>query len=229
MTQEIPPAGQNRLGRFSYAIGWCSFIPLFVILFLVIVGHFSSTPQIGQRPNYFLSNLTACAPVTIMLGVLLGLITIVQGILKRKESGWKLVTLGAVGMFINILIIGAFFFLASQALQANHASKEIAKQGRRHFAQCIEFYKTTHGHYPESLADLEKAAAQQVRNRDAFDSSPSPMPPPLLLQSAYYQLEPNHQHYYLLWAGPDGKAFTTDDTTPEFSDAELKNMGLKIH
>jgi len=188
-------------------------------------------PQTGHRLGCLPYAIGGCSFIPL-LGVLFGLIAIVWGILRRKEGGWKLVALGCGGIFVTILLYGALFYFGfvQKGGVYDELRTKMAKQNITTLAKSIEFYKTTHGQYPESLEELEKGATQQDR---LFMIDPSFKPPLTALQSSkpqffYYQLEPDHHHYYLLSVGPDGKPFTADDINPEFSDVELKHMGLKI-
>lgn len=225
MKQESPQTGQSRLVPTAYKIVGCSFIPLLGVLFGIVLGCCSrAIPQIG----IFLGNFFPFILIMALPGAFLGLVAIVLGILRRKQDGWKLMALGCLGILVNGLIIEASIYIIGQAIRAGDRSP-VARMEERNLAKRIEFYKTTHGHYPESLADVEKAAMPPEDRFPTPASSPRPSPsPPSSPNYLYYQLVPDHQHYYLFWVGPDGKPFTADDENPLFSNAELKNMGLKM-
>jgi hypothetical protein len=184
-------------------------------------------------------NKLGCLPYAIggcsfipLVGALFGIAAIVWGIVRFKEGGWKLVALGGGGILVTILLYGAFFYFGfvQKGGVYDDLRAKMAKQSVVSAAKSVEFYKTTHGHYPVSLEEIEKGASPQER---LYLYDPTFKPSLTELSSAkpkffYYQLEPDQKRYYLLSEGPDGKPFTADDITPEFSDEELKNMGLKI-
>jgi hypothetical protein len=189
-------------------------------------------PQNTPQPSL------GCLPYAIgglsfipLVGVLFGLVSVIWGIFKFKEGGWKLIIFGCLGILVTPIVYGAIFyfgFIQNGGIY-DQLRSQLAEQSITSLTKNIEFYKNTHGQYPESLTVMKKNAELQ----DTLVIYDPSFKPPLFKSSEprlfYYQLEPDHKHYYLLGLGPDGKPFTADDITPKFSDEELKHMGLKIH
>jgi hypothetical protein len=164
-----------------------------------------------------------------LLGVLLGVLSIVFGALKFKSGGWKLVLLGVGGILFTIGLYGALFFFmfSGKNNMMNEMQLQMAKGNLRQCVMDLEFYHQVHGEYPDKLEDLGGAkrpfAAGMVNFYDRTGGFGSNMK----LQLFYYEKTPDGTGYYLLGRGPDGESFTADDVLPDLSPDELAHSGFK--
>lgn len=208
MTQEQLEARKSSLGRLPYVICLCAFI-----LLVIVEPRLTKAPPIGAG--------------------LVGVVAVVWGILKRAQGGWGLITLG-LGQILCTFLIWGICYLVGQAITAGDKHPYTVMKVRE-LVKRIEGYKSTRGRYPESLNEVEAVTVPQ-EGSPASAPLPSPAASPApslavspLLSGVCYQLTPDRQHYYLFWVGRDGKPFTADDENPLFfSNAELKDMGLKM-
>lgn len=164
-----------------------------------------------------------------LVGLLLGVISIVLGALKFKAGGWKLVLLGIGGIIFTILLYGALFFFTffGKNNMMSDMQKQMCQSNLRICVMDLEFYHQVHGEYPAKLEDLVDAkrpwAAGMVNFYDQSGGFGNNWKPQLF----YYERTADGTGYYLLGRGEDGKPFTDDDLLPDLSQEEMAHSGFK--
>src|SRR5665213_4312893 len=91
-----------------------------------------------------------------VLGVVLGLVSVVLGALKFKVGGWKLIALGVSGISFTVVIYASFFLFIfkGDAFKHNRGFELLAKENLQTTLMAVEFYKQVHGQYPDQLGDM---------------------------------------------------------------------------
>ena len=160
------------------------------------------------------------------LGVFLGLPSIGWGLLARDRGGIRIALIAAAGVALNIL---GYAVLFSRLSHADGPFQELkTRLAHDHLRQAtleLEYWRTQHGQYPESLAQLI-ARPEDVRLAPLYDHTVA-----LTDDGApffYYRLTDDRGHYWLRALGPDEKPFTADDIIPELSDSERAKTGLLV-
>ncbi|HTA75951.1 MAG TPA: hypothetical protein VK791_02200 [bacterium] len=159
-----------------------------------------------------------------VIGVLLGLVSIVLGALRFKAGGWKLIALGLGGIFFTTAIYAGFYFTVFNSDKKNKGYALISKQYLKQTMMAVEYYKLVHGQYPEHLEDMSDKKDPFSRMNCIYDISGG-MSSTLKMKPFFYELTPDKQHYYLLGVGPDEQPFTADDINPELDTDELAHVG----
>lgn len=163
-----------------------------------------------------------------LVGVLLGVISIVLGALKFKAGGWKVVLLGIGGICFTVCLYGALFlfmFTGKNNLM-NDMWKQVAKTNLRQCVMALEFYRQVHGEYPAKLEDLPGAKFAPGSTVNFMDQSGG-FAGNFKAQLFYYERTADGTGYYLLGRGPDGQPFTEDDIYPDLSPDEQAHSGFR--
>jgi hypothetical protein len=160
-----------------------------------------------------------------LMGILLGLVSIVLGALRFRNGGGKLIALGASGILFSAAIYAAIFFtvLKGNLFKHNSGFSSLTKQNLKSALMAVEFYKLVHGQYPDNLEDMTDKNNPVGHLMCIYDMSS--FTPGKKLTPFYYQLTPNKRHYYLLSVGPDGLPFTADDVDPDLFPNEQAHVG----
>ncbi|WP_136809924.1 type II secretion system protein GspG [Desulfosediminicola flagellatus] len=162
-----------------------------------------------------------------LIGVLFGVIVIIVGITKRKIGGWKLITLGSMGIALTVLLYGSLFYkgFIERGGVFDDLSKQLAESQLTDLVKHIEYYRIQNGSYPETLEDLQPKDKTDIQS---FVFIYDPMNKGLKLNSQnkyYYTLFNEGQKYYLFSSGIDGIPFTQDDIYPIVQHNELSKIG----
>lgn len=163
-----------------------------------------------------------------LLGVLLGILSIVFGALKFKAGGWKVVLLGVGGILFTIVLYGTLFLIAFTG-KNNMMTEMEAQMAKSNLRQCVlalEFYHQVHGEYPAKLEDLPGAKFVPGNMVNFMDQSGG-FPGNFKMQLFYYERTADGTAYYLLGRGPDGQPFTEDDLLPNLTAEEQAHSGFK--
>jgi hypothetical protein len=163
-----------------------------------------------------------------VLGVLLGLVSVVLGSLRFKVGGWKLILLGVGGIFFTVVFYGVLFnYFFKSELGKTEIYQKIALQNLRQTVMTLEFYKQVHGKYPDHLEDLfEKKPYASHGETYLYDSSGG-FATVAKLQLHQYELSSDGQSYHLFDVGSDGQPNTADDIFPELSQEEMDHIGYR--
>jgi hypothetical protein len=191
------------------------------------VRHFNckymSQQQSGQKPGCA-AYAIAGASFIPLVGVLFGIIAIVWGLFRRA---WSLVLLGVAGILFTVAIYSALFYFAFHQRGGvyDKLRAQLAVTMLNNAVKDIEYYKLQNGHYPASLAELDKKKTNTFPDiYDPVKMVAKPGGDPYF----YYELDPSGNYYFLRSAGLDGIPFTADDIVPSISEGERQKTGLKL-
>ena len=161
-----------------------------------------------------------------LLGVFFGVVSIIWGLVTKKQRGKLLAVVGGCGIVFTIIIYGALFYFGFMKRGGiyDDLRSDLAKTTITSLVQSIEFYKVQNGNYPESLEVLRKSLAKNafVSIYDTTDVKLAGQP-----RLFYYEIVDSN-HYYLLGVGSDGQPFTQDDLIPEVNVGPESKIGLLI-
>ena len=159
-----------------------------------------------------------------LIGVLFGIVAIVWGLVSRRKGGKALALVGAGGIAFTVALYGGLFYfgMVHRGGIYDELRRKTAQTQLNQLVQSIEFYKITHGGYPPSLDELQKAVGKGAWTfiHDPTDMNAGP-------RKFHYERVGTDQ-YYLRSVGPDGQPFTPDDIVPQVADAQLSKLGLLI-
>jgi hypothetical protein len=163
------------------------------------------------------------------LGAILGVVSIILGAIKFKVGGWKLIALGVCGIFLTVALAGGLMYWAQKgAFSKNPMFVELARKNLRQDVLALEFYKQTHGKYPQTLEELAiKSPGQFKSDVDVYDCSAGMQFDAKKLQKYQYELAPDGATYHLFGVGPDGLPNTADDVFPDVSQEEMEHIGYR--
>lgn len=164
-----------------------------------------------------------------LVGVLLGILSIVFGALKFKSGGWKLVLLGVGGILFTVGLYGAMFLFmfSGKNNMMSDMQQQMAKGNLRQCVMELEFYRQVHGQYPDKLEDPVDAKRPFAGGMVSFLDQTGGFPNSMKAQLFYYEKTPDGTGYYLLGRGPDGEPFTADDILPDLSTDELAHSSFR--
>jgi hypothetical protein len=160
-----------------------------------------------------------------LLGVLFGLIAIVWGLSAWRGGGKKLALVGAAGIGFTILVYGALFYFgfAQRGGVYDDLRMKLAQSNLNSLVQSVEFYKLSHGEYPDSLETL-KASSQKGSFESLYVIDPRISSAGKGDQYFYYR-KVDADHYYLRGVAPDGKPFSPGALVPQIAPSGGK-LGL---
>jgi len=163
-----------------------------------------------------------------LVGVFLGIISIVLGALKFKAGGWKVVLLGIGGILFTVCLYGAMFLFmfTGKNNMMNDMWQQMTKANLRQCVMALEFYHQVHGEYPAKLEDLPSAKFAPGSTVNFLDQSGG-FESHLGTQLFYYERTTDGTGYYLLGRGEDGVPFTADDLLPDLSPDEQAHSGFR--
>lgn len=156
-------------------------------------------------------------------GVLFALVSLVVGLIKIHQGGWKLFILAFLGFGVTG---GGTYYIYYQAFlsQDNAVAQGLQKATEDHLTglvQGIEAYKEKNGKYPAVLSDLPKVPGQSRPLYDVITMRGSWKNAGFFI----YDVQPDGQTYYLFSRGLDGEGFTADDIFPRLDPAS--NTGYR--
>ena len=163
-----------------------------------------------------------------LLGVLLGILSIVFGAIKFKSGGWKVVLLGVGGILFTIVLYGTLFLVAfgGKNNMMTEMQRQMAQANLRQCVMSLEFYRQVHGEYPAKLEDLPGSKFTPGSTMNFMDTSGG-FGSNFTYQLFYYEKLPDGTGYFLLGRGEDGKPFTDDDLLPDLSADEQAHSGFR--
>jgi hypothetical protein len=161
-----------------------------------------------------------------LLGLLFGLIAVVWGLATNKQGGKRLAAIGLGGISFTIVLYGALYYFGFKQRGGIYDDLRIrlAQTEINSLVQSIEFYRTQHGGYPESLEALKASlpSASLVSVIDPTDVRSGGHP------RAFFYERVGDAHYYLRGVGPDGHPFTADDIVPQVTSMPGSKVGLLL-
>jgi hypothetical protein len=162
-----------------------------------------------------------------LIGIIFGLITITWGLFTKRRGGKWLALVGTGGIASSAFLYGGLFYFGfvQRGGVYDDLRAKMAQNNLNSLVQTIEFYKITHGEYPDSLATLK--GSQQKGSLDSvllFD--PRVFKAKGEANYFYYQ-RVDSDHYYLRGVAPDGKPFSPGALVPQVSTSGGK-LGLLV-
>ena len=152
-------------------------------------------------------------------GVIAGIVLLYQGIIRLKSR--LLVIIGVADILFTIVFWAAMEHWVFHSRLFLQADKEMSKSQLNTIFKSVEFYKIQHGHYPDSL--------KQVEDIKGFVWINDPLPRKSLRSEPvnfYYQK--TGDKYWLFSIGEDGQPFTADDVYPTMNPADSTKFGLRL-
>ena len=160
-----------------------------------------------------------------LIGVLFGAAAIAWGLLTKRRGGKALALMGLAGVGLTVtLYSGLFYFgFVQRGGIYDGLRVRLAQSNLDSLVPTVEFYKLSHGEYPESLealrSSLPKGSFAALNVSDPRMTSGGGGN-----QSFYYKrVDPNH--YYLRGLAPDGKPFSPGALVPQVP-ATAAQLGL---
>jgi hypothetical protein len=149
-----------------------------------------------------------------LFGVVFGLIAIIWGLRARRRGGAKPALLGAAGIAFSILLYGGLFYFGfvQRGGIYDDLRTKMAQNNLNALVQSVEFYKLSHGEYPDSLETLKASLP-----KNGLESMYVDDPRSFLGKGSHYfyykKVDP--AHYYLRGVAPDGKPFSPGALAPQ--------------
>ena len=188
------------------------------------------TPRLGR--GAFIVGVLSCIP---LLGIPFGIIAVIWGLATKRAGGKKLASIGFAGMIcLTIVPYSALFYFGfpQRGGVYDNLRSKMAQNNLNATVQSIEFYKMTHGEYPDSMeglkSSLPKDSLQALALYDPriireMEASSNNTPPRYL----YYR-RVGADHYHLRGLAPDGNPFSPGALVPEVIPSSTANLGLLI-
>jgi hypothetical protein len=164
-----------------------------------------------KKPSY-LTGLVCLVPV---VGAVIGIIYIINGISKYKDKWF--VIMGSGGVLINICYW--YFAFYANAFGFQGIMVQTSQRQLNSVMKAVEFYKIKNGYYPDSLGQINDD------NSDIWIYDPL-TPGEHVNKSNEYNYQKIGNHYYLFSSGPDGIPNTWDDIYPQVAPADSAKFGL---
>jgi len=174
-----------------------------------------ATIEHKSKPPYLLG-LLCLIP---LVGAFVGLGLLLYGLLKYKDKWLSII--GASGILWTIIVYSTLLYEGTHASVFKKGFEEISQMQLNSLVKNIEFYKLSHGQYPDSLQQLledDKLApindAVQGMNTKA---------------NSYYNYQKVGDKYLLFSSGQDGIPNTKDDLFPQVTITDSSKIGLIRH
>ncbi len=175
----------------------------------------TTQPLPKSKPPYLLG-LLCLMP---LVGAFVGLGLLLYGLLKYKDKWLSII--GAAGIFWTIIVYSTLFYAGTHAAVFKKGFEEISQMQLNSLVKNIEFYKMTHGQYPDSLEQLLEDDKLAPIN-DAVQGMNTK-------GDSYYNYQKIGDKYLLFSSGQDGIPNTKDDLFPQLTDSERSKLGLIKH
>jgi len=165
-----------------------------------------------KKPSY-LVGLLCLIPV---IGAVVGIIFIANGISKYKDKWFILMGTGGV-LFTTGLYFLVFYYLGlGKEIQKDYVP--LSQMNLNTLMKDIEFYKIKNGVYPDSL--------EQIRKEDSMAFIVDPLQSQFWNSSVKFNYQKIGNHYYLFSSGIDGVPNTKDDIYPQVATSDSAKFGL---
>ena len=151
-----------------------------------------------------------------LVGAFVGIGLLLLGIFKYRDR--KLIIIGIAAFSFTVLIYSSIYFYFNYSTQARKDFSVFAQPAMDHLIKDIEFYKTEHGIYPDSLS--------QIIAEDKFASIYDPIPGKQQINEGEFYYKKLDRKYYLFSSGIDKVPFTSDDIFPSLSFFDSTRTGL---
>lgn len=150
-----------------------------------------------------------------LLGAILGLALLIMGLVRYKDK-W-LAIIGGAGILWTVLLYGTLFYALRHASIFRNGFEDISQMQLNRLIKDVEFYKLSHGDYPDNL--------KQLQDEDKLTPINDPVQGLSGGGQAYYNYEKLGDHYLLFSSGKDGVPNTRDDLFPQVAITENSHIG----
>ena len=169
-----------------------------------------------SKPPYLLG-LICLIP---LVGAFVGLGLLLYGLLKYKDKWFSII--GAAGILWTITVYSTLFYAGKHASVFKKGFNDISQMQLNSLVKNVEYYKLTHGQYPDSLRQLLEDDKLTPINDEAQGMNTK--------ENLYYNYEKLGEKYSLFSSGQDGIPKTKDDLFPQITITDSSKIGLiKIH
>jgi hypothetical protein len=165
-----------------------------------------------SRPPYLLG-LLCLIP---LVGAFVGLALILYGLIRYKDK-W-LTIIGAAGIAWTIIIYSTLFYAGMHSSAFRKNFEIIAQMQLNNLVKNIEFYKLSHGQYPDDLQQLLKDDPLAPINDAAQGMN--------IRGNTYFNYQKIGDKYTLFSSGQDGIPNTKDDLFPQITITDSSKIGL---
>lgn len=175
------------------------------------------SPAITKRnkPPYLLG-LLCLIP---LIGAFVGLGLLLYGLLKYKDKWLSII--GAAGILWTIVAYSTLFYAGTHASVFKEGFQDMSQMQLNSLVKNIEYYKLTHGQYPDSLQQILKDDKLAVINDVAQGMK--------IKEISYYNYKKIGDKYSLFSSGQDGIPNTKDDLFPQVTITDSSKIGLIRH
>jgi type II secretion system (T2SS) protein G len=172
----------------------------------------NATAAQKSKPPYLLG-LICIIP---LVGAFVGLGLLLYGLLKYKDKWLSII--GAAGILWTVLVYSSLFYAGTHASVFKKGFEDISQMQLNSLVKNIEFYKLSHGQYPDSL--------QQLLNDDKLAPINDAAQGMSTKENSYYNYEKIGDKYSLFSSGQDGIPNTKDDLFPQITITDSSKIGL---
>lgn len=154
-----------------------------------------------------------------MVVAFVGLGLLLYGLFKYKDKWLSII--GAAGIFWTILIYSTLFYAGKNATVFKKGFADISQMQLNSLVKNIEYYKLTHGQYPDRL--------QLLINDDKLAPIHDPVQGMNSNEEVLYNYLKIGDKYALFSSGQDGIPKTKDDLFPQVTVTDSSKIGLIKH
>lgn len=150
-----------------------------------------------------------------LLGVPFGIVAIIWGLLTGRKGGRSLALMGVGGIAVSVVLYGGLFYFGFVQRDGiyDELRTSMAQLSLNSLVKHIEFYRVTHGEYPDSLQEVVDSVLENGLDI-VMVQDPRQMPwqnePGL-----FYYRKADNAHYYLRAVGPDGDPWSEGSLGPQ--------------
>ena len=158
-----------------------------------------------------------------LIGVITGLICIINALVSRKANSKLLGGLGFTGIMVSVILYGV---VLPNLFNNENFSKQFephAISAMTSLVRHIEYYKLQNNRYPSSMEEL-RSNLKEGEMVFSFDVS-GPISMGQKQRDFYYEVINNGTSYLLFGVGVDATPFTEDDIYPLIDTNKDKNIG----
>lgn len=172
----------------------------------------TTTRPIKSNPPYLLGLLCLIPCV----GAFVGLALLLYGLLKYKDRWLSII--GAAGILWTIIIYSSLFYAGRNAPAFKKGFEDISQFQLNSLVKNIEYYKLTHGQYPDRLEQLK----EEDQLAPIYDAAQGMNAKGIVM----YNYERIGDKYTLFSSGQDGVANTKDDLFPQLTITDSSKIGF---
>jgi hypothetical protein len=163
-----------------------------------------------------------------LIGVIPGLVCIVNALIRRVSNSKLLGGLGFAGVMVTVLIYGVILPNAFKSGKFSQGFEQHAISAMTSLVRNIEYFKLQNSRYPNSMEEI-RANLKEGEMLFTYDVS-GPMTMGEQQRDFYYEVINDGNNYLLFGVGVDAAPFTADDIYPLIDKEKDKNIGwLRNH